>query len=180
MFKTIRESVYIPSPPPSLMGNAHVETMQFKGASISLNWILTLILESDKILSSATGSGGGRGWVLTDLLERVVIFRHTFSSLTGVPNDHHNRAWESVHFMSHFFAINRVTNWPSWHSLRKCSSFVTLFRHLRGPNWPFGCLDSEVISPLYFHVLRILYRIFHLFVSHQLEVYCNSSVLLTV
>ena len=113
-------------------------------------------------------------------LERVVIFRHTFSSLTGVPNDHHNRAWESVHFMSHFFAINRVTNWPSWHSLRKCSSFVTLFRHLRGPNWPFGCLDSEVISPLYFHVLRILYRIFHLFVSHQLEVYCNSSVLLTV
>ena len=67
VFQTIRESAYTPSLPPSLTGNAHVETMQFKGASISLNWILTLILESDKM-------------------------RHTFSSLTGVPNDHHNRA----------------------------------------------------------------------------------------
>ena len=36
-------------------------------------------------------------------LEKVIIFRYTFLSLTGVPTDLQDTAWESDHFLLHFF-----------------------------------------------------------------------------
>ena len=60
-----------------------------------------------------------RGSQLTFMtqIEKVIFFRYTFWSLTGVPTDIQDTAWHSDHFSLHFSPLTGGPNWPPGHSL---------------------------------------------------------------
>ena len=85
--------------------------------NISLNWLII----NELLFYGITLSHYFHQTRSCAALQAADLVSFSFRYLSGVTSDLQDTAWESDHFSS----LTRGHKWPSWHSMRKWSFFVT-------------------------------------------------------